>query len=76
MARILNCLIVLFVIWWTTEPAFGEPGPLMSAGAAKSPTDGASSTNVAASSEKGGELRRTRIGSVPSQSHGETVKCG
>src|SRR5688572_14064250 len=67
MARIFRGLIVLFVIGWMTEPTFGEPGPLMSAGAAKSPIDGTSSTNVAASAEKGAAAQVNKDPNVPSQ---------
>jgi polysaccharide biosynthesis/export protein len=70
MARIFSCLIVLFVsfvILWTTEPSFGEPGPLMSAGAGKSPVDGPSSANVAASGEKGVVVPPNKDPNVPSQ---------
>jgi polysaccharide export outer membrane protein len=67
MARIFKHFIVLFVICWTIEPGFGEPGPLMSAGATKSPADGTSSTNAAAFSEKGGASQTGKDGSVTSQ---------
>ena len=39
MARVLQYLILLFVTCWSIEPGFGEPSPLMSAGAGKSPAD-------------------------------------
>jgi polysaccharide export outer membrane protein len=58
---------VLLVICWAIEPGFGEPGSLMSAGTAKSPADGPSSTAVAASSEKGGAGQAGKEGSVTSQ---------
>jgi polysaccharide export outer membrane protein len=58
---------MLFVICWTNEPGFGEPGPLVSAGAGKSPADGSSSANVAASSDKGGVGQAGKDGSVTSQ---------
>jgi polysaccharide export outer membrane protein len=67
MARILQCLIILFVISWTIEPGFGEPGPLMSAGAAKSTTDGTSTTNLAVSGEKGVAAQANKDPNVPSQ---------
>jgi polysaccharide export outer membrane protein len=58
---------MLFVICWTNEPGFCESGPLVSAGAGKSPADGPSSANVAASSEKGGAGQTGKDGSVTSQ---------
>jgi polysaccharide export outer membrane protein len=67
MARILQCLIILFVICWTIEPGFGEPGPLMSAGSGKSPADGPSSANVTASGEKGVSIQPNKDPNVPSQ---------
>jgi polysaccharide export outer membrane protein len=67
MARILKYFIVLLVICWTIEPGFGEPGPLISAGTGKSPADGPSSPNVAASSEKAGASQTGKDGSVTSQ---------
>jgi polysaccharide export outer membrane protein len=66
MARILQYLIILFVICWTIEPGFGEPGPLMSAGPGKSPADGSSSANVAVSGEKGA-VQPNKDPNVPSQ---------
>jgi polysaccharide biosynthesis/export protein len=67
MARILQCLIILFVICWTIEPGFGEPSPLMSAGSGKSPADGPSSANVTASGEKGVSVQPNKDPNVPSQ---------
>src|SRR5687767_7878318 len=67
MTRILKYLIVLFVIFLTNEPGFGEPGPLMSAGAGKSPADGPSSANVAAAGEKGVVVPPNKDPNVPSQ---------
>src|SRR5688500_7045607 len=66
MTRIFSGLIILFVIGWMTEPSFGELGPLMSAGT-KSPTDGTTSTNVAAAGEKGAGGKEGKDGSVTSQ---------
>jgi polysaccharide biosynthesis/export protein len=69
MARISSYLIVLFVsfvILWTTEPSFGDPGPLISAGPGKSPADGSSAANVAVSGEKGA-VQPNKDPNVPSQ---------
>jgi polysaccharide biosynthesis/export protein len=66
MARPLNILVVLLVMCWTGEHALGEPAPVVSAGAAKSPAEAGSSPSPASSTERAvGQMNKD--GTVPSQ---------
>jgi polysaccharide biosynthesis/export protein len=65
MRRILNCLMVFLVVCWTPNHGFGEPGAVMSAGAAKSPPEGGS-TNQGGSGEKAA-AQVNKDGLVPAQ---------
>ena len=60
MARTLKFLTMLIVMCWTAEQAFGESGSVMSAGAAKSPSE-----QAVAGERSGGQGGKD--GTVPAQ---------